>query len=414
MQMQLKARSIPFVILATLAPFALAQPEPATAPTTAPIAPSLEALSRETRALFEEVRPGVVRVQLPPTYWPAQQSGASDPLEKWKSRLDPAVRQKLEEVQAQARAAAAANPNAPHDAELRAEITPTTQPAGAHPATQPTNDTTLFAVPIPAGSTPRLAVTPRPDGGVELLPFSSGSVPYDAEVPTNLTLRVIGLLLDDNGHVLVPLYIEPAAVGDESMRVTSAAGGMTTAKFVGSDRQTNLTVLKLESPIGRPVHLTGSRPTDGSLVMVLSPAGDSGKLGVWTGGQQDRGIVVAMDGSVAGFARYGQFLSGAFAKPVVDQLIQFGRVRRATLGVLVEETETPDGGRGMRIDRVAADSPAGKVGLKPGDFILSMAGAPVGDLPSFAAAIAARDGQTELQILRDEKTFTVTVVLHPQ
>jgi S1-C subfamily serine protease len=189
---------------------------------------------------------------------------------------------------------------------------------------------------------------------------------------------------------------------------------MTTAKFVGSDRQTNLTVLKLESSIGRPVHLTGSRPSDGSLVMVLSPAGDSGKLGVWTGGQQDRGIVVAMDGSVAGFARYGQFLSGAFAKPVVDQLIQFGRVKRATLGVLVEETETPDGGRGMRVDRVAPDSPAGQVGVRPGDFILSMGGAPVGDLPSFAAAIAARDGETELQILRGEKTFTVTVVLHPK
>jgi len=414
--MQSKVRMIPFVILATIASVALAQPQAAPAPTTAPIAPiapSLEALSRETRALFEEVRPGVVRVQLPPTYWPAQQSGANDPLEKWKSRLDPAVRQKIEEVQAQARAAAA-NPNAPRDSGLRAEIAPATQPA-AHPATQQGNDAaTLFAVPIPGALTPRLAVNPRPDGGVELLPFSSGSVPYDAEVPTNVTLRVIGLLLDNDGHVLVPLYIEPAAVGDESMRVTSAAGGMTTAKFVGSDRQTNLTVLKLESSIGRPVHLTGSRPSDGSLVMVLSPAGDSGKLGVWTGGQQDRGIVVAMDGSVAGFARYGQFLSGAFAKPVVDQLIQFGRVKRATLGVLVEETETPDGGRGMRVDRVAPDSPAGQVGVRPGDFILSMGGAPVGDLPSFAAAIAARDGETELQILRGEKTFTVTVVLHPK
>jgi S1-C subfamily serine protease len=279
----------------------------------------------------------------------------------------------------------------------------TTQPSDEGP------DGNVLVAPVP----PRLAVTPRPDGGIELGSFSAGGMPYDAQVPS-IALKVIGVLVDAQGHVLVPLYIEPGAIGSEPLRVTTGDGKASTATFVGSDRQTNLTIFKLNSPVGRPVAIDGGRPADGSLVMVLSPAGDSGRLTVWTGGQQDRGIIVTMDGGVAGFARYGQFLNGAYSKPVIDQLIKFGKVRRATLGVIVEETETPDGQRGMRIDRVMAGSPAEKVGLQPNDYILAMAGTPVGDLPSFAAAIASRDGDTELQIMRGDRVFKVSVVLKPK
>jgi hypothetical protein len=360
----------------------------ARAETPAP-APTLQTLSQETQALFETVRPGIMRVHLPPTYWPGQAAAAQgeNPMEKWQTKLAPELRDKINQA-------------------VGSEIAPATQPTDALPATQPG---AYFLVPLP-----RLAVSARPDGGVELVPFSSAAAPnYDAQLPS-VGLKVIALQLDDGGHVLVPLYIEPTAIQGTPLKVTTGLGKMTTATFVGSDRQTNITILKLENPIGKPVRLTGGRPDDGSLVMVLAPAGDSGRLSVWTGGQQERGIVVTMDGAVAGFARYGQFLGGAFARPVVDQLIEHGCVRRATLGVLVEETETPDGRRGMRVERVSPDSPAEKVGLVRDDYILSMGGTPVNDLPSFAAAIASRDGETELQVLRGERVFAVTVVLHPK
>jgi hypothetical protein len=356
-------------------------------------APTLERLSAETQALYDQVRPGIIRVHLPPTRWVQQQPQQNDPLDKWKEKLDPQVRAKIAE--AQARSATGGN----------VEVTAQIAPASTQPATQPNT--------LVAQIAPRLQVSQRLDGGLELLAFSSsdpGAAAYDAEMP-GVGLKVIGVLIDAKGHVLVPMYIEGGAIGSEPLRISTGAGDVATATFVGSDRQTNLTVLKLTEPVGRPVRVSGGRPRDGSLVMVLSPGGDAGKLSVWTGGQQDRGIIVRMDGGVAGFARYGQFLCGLDAQPVVEQLVKHGRVRRATLGVLVEETETPDGRRAMRLEKVIPDTPAEKVGLQEGDFILSMGGAPVSDLPSFAAAIASRDGETELEVLRGAKTFKVTVML---
>jgi hypothetical protein len=356
-------------------------------------APTLERLSAETQALYDQVRPGIIRVHLPPTRWVQQQPQQNDPLDKWKEKLDPQVRAKIAE--AQARSATGGN----------VEVTAQIAPASTQPATQPNT--------LVAQIAPRLQVSQRLDGGLELLAFSSsdpGAAAYDAEMP-GVGLKVIGVLIDAKGHVLVPMYIEGGAIGSEPLRISTGAGDVATATFVGSDRQTNLTVLKLTEPVGRPVRVSGGRPRDGSLVMVLSPGGDAGKLSVWTGGQQDRGIIVRMDGGVAGFARYGQFLCGLDAQPVVEQLVKHGRVRRATLGVLVEETETPDGRRAMRLEKVIPDTPAEKVGLQEGDFILSMGGAPVSDLPSFAAAIASRDGETELEVLRGTKTFKVTVML---
>lgn len=357
-------------------------------------APTLERLSLETQALYDQVRPGIVRVHLPPTRWAQQPSSPqlADPLDKWKEKLDPEVRAKIAE--AQARSATGGN----------VEVTAQIAPASTQPSTQPST--------LVAQIAPRLQVSQRLDGGLELLAFSSSDpgAAYDAEMP-GVGLKVIGVLVDDSGHVLVPMYIEGGAIGSEPLRISTGTGTVATATFVGSDRQTNLTVLKLTKPVGRPVRVTGGRPAEGSLVMVISPGGDAGKLSVWTGGQQDRGIVVGMDGGVAGFARYGQFLCGVDAQPVVDQLVRHGRVRRATLGVLVEETETPDGRRAMRIEKVMPDTSAEQVALREGDFILSMGGAPASDLPSFAAAIAARDGETELEILRGDKTFVVTVML---
>ncbi len=382
-------RWIAFCLIGLAAPSSVLAQVGSAPQSTAP-APTLQALSRETQDLYEYVRPGIVRIQLPSTYWPVTESG--EVIDKWKGKLKPEVLEKLQKDQAVGATTGGA---------------PTKSRNPADPTTQP--DESVLVAPMP----PRLSVYPRPDGGIELGPFSAESVPYDAEIPS-VALKVIGILIDAKGHVLVPLYIEPSAIGAEPLRVTSGNGKSSTVTFVGSDRQTNVSVFRLTAPIGSPVRITGGRPADGSLVMVLSPAGDSGRLGIWNGGAQDRGIVVTMDGGVAGFARYGQFLCCAFAQPLVDQLVQTGRVRRAILGVMIEETETPDGQRAMRIEKVIPKSPADDGGLQTNDFILSMGGAPVGDMPSFAAAIAARDGETELEVLRGERTFKVSVTLKPR
>jgi S1-C subfamily serine protease len=71
--------------------------------------------------------------------------------------------------------------------------------------------------------------------------------------------------------------------------------------------------------------------------MMLNPNSGSGRVQLWTGGERDFGVVVSMDGSVAGFARYGQFLAASTARPVIRQLIEIGKVQRAILGLRLTE-----------------------------------------------------------------------------
>jgi S1-C subfamily serine protease len=52
--------------------------------------------------------------------------------------------------------------------------------------------------------------------------------------------------------------------------------------------------------------------------------------------------------------------------------------------------------------------------LQPGDFILSLAGEEIEDIPTFAAALANKSGPTELMILRDGQPRKIVVALKVQ
>jgi hypothetical protein len=360
-----------------------------------PPAPLLDQISQETQALFQSVQPGLVRVELPPPQWIQPLNDADNPMQKWGGRLSPDVIQQLHDAQARA----AAGRSTTVSAFIATSQPSTTQPAPEikqPPAQQPTR-TFLIA---------------RPDGGFEFI--TTGAPPYDANVGTPGAPQVMGIVLDDVGHVLIPVFIEKDALQGRPLRVVGGGKQFVAAHLVGSDRQTNLTVIQLDSPLGRPVTLAGDRPADGALVMLLSPNGDSGHLSIWTGGQQDRGLLITTGGNVGGFVRLGQYLSGDAMKPIASELIQYGKVRRAALGVLISQAETPDGQRAVRIEQVIEHSAAADGGLRDGDFILSLAGSSVSDVPSFAAAIAERNGQTDLAVLRDGQPVTVTVNLKPQ
>jgi S1-C subfamily serine protease len=264
----------------------------------------------------------------------------------------------------------------------------------------------------------------------------------------------VGLLLDEQGHVLVPLYVERNELADQPIRLTSPGGELTTARFVGSDQQTNLTVLKLgtrEAPkpaaapggvpprdaqhaaAGKPLRLSTRKIEDGALVLYVATGDGSGRLGLWNGGTggvsqaptpRDFGIVVGIDGEVLGISRYGQFLSGSACQLIVNHLIRYGAVKRATLGVILAELEKDDALRqqqpsllgdrpAVRVNQVMKGSPADKAGLRQGDLLLALAGDPdaVKNVPTIAAAIAAKNGQTPLRVLRGAEVIEVTVDL---
>ena len=405
-----KAMLIAIVVFTTNVPLRAQQSSaPAAPPPTS--RPMLDELNRETESLYKEVGASLVRVQMPKPRWMSDYANA--PMNRW-DKLDPEVRKRLEQT---------GQLPAPGGVPL------VLRPETATPTTQAADEASTQSVKVEGHGT-IVFVAPQAQNAAAQKqqerrdPVLGGRLKMDVNTVVSFTPNNIGLLLDDAGHILVPLYIEPETCGTTPLHVALGDGKVLDAKFVGSDRQTNLTLLQIEKPNGKPVQLAAHKPVDGSLVLYISPVDGSGRLGMWNGGQQDLGIIFTTDGGVAGIARYGQFLGGSACHLIAEQLIQYGSVRRATLGVIVSEIRKDDplreqlpvlGARtAMRIDEVIAHSVADRAGLKAGDLLLALAGEAVSDIPSLAAAIASRDGETELQVLRGNEVLKMNVDLQQQ
>ena len=193
---------------------------------------------------------------------------------------------------------------------------------------------------------------------------------------------------------------------------------------MGVDPKTQLTLLRLKPGLADRVAVAGAcdgEPAAGSLVILLSGLADSGRLLVWGGGRREKGLVVDGAGRVAGFARGGQFVCLAELGPVLDGLRRSGRVERPTLGMELSEVrpdfartahaDAPPGRPSLRVDSVAPGGPADRAGVRPGDFLLSVAGRPVADMTALAVALAGRSGDAELSLHRDGQPVGVTVTL---
>ncbi len=234
-----------------------------------------------------------------------------------------------------------------------------------------------------------------------------------------------GLVLDQDGNVLLPLFVDKKLVGDKSLRVTYGQNKVTKGKLLGSDRQTNVSVLKLEQPVGQPVKMSHENPELGALVLMISPVRRQVRVGLWTGGHDEHAMVMNSAGALAGFNRYGHLFEPVAFESVVEQIIETGQVKRGVLGVLIRELGPEDPGRteypqtlgnrtAARVETIAPGSAADKGGVQRGDLILSLGGDAVNDLAHFAAAISKRSGPTELKILREGKEMALSVNLQPR
>ncbi|MBS1856292.1 MAG: DegQ family serine endoprotease [Acidobacteria bacterium] len=113
------------------------------------------------------------------------------------------------------------------------------------------------------------------------------------------------------------------------------------------------------------------------------------------------------------------------ARAVMDQIIEHGKVLRGSIGVLIQPvtpalaksfglTGEP---RGALVANVTPDSPADRAGLKRGDIILALNGAPMGDSRdlSLKVSMMAPGTPVKLTVFRDgrEQEYSLTLAQLP-
>lgn len=264
-----------------------------------------------------------------------------------------------------------------------------------------------FGVPIPLPNVPHSPRSPR------ALPSP------EREQPRGVGS---GFILTSDGYLMTNAHV---VEGADEVWVTLADKREFKAKLIGSDKRTDVAVVKIDAT-GLPAVKVGdvSRLKVGEWVMAIgSPFGleNTVTAGIVSAKQRDTGDylpfiqtdvainpgnsggpLINMRGEVVGinsqiYSRSGGFMGISFAIPmdealrVSEQLRATGRVTRGRIGVQIgpvtkEVAESIGLGKpqGALVSAVEADSPADKAGVEAGDVIVrfdSKAIDKVADLP---------------------------------
>ena len=261
-----------------------------------------------------------------------------------------------------------------------------------------------------------------------------------------------GFIIDPAGYVVTNNHVVDDAT---EVSVTLTTGKSYPAKVVGTDKKTDLALLKIDAPTPLPAVSFGDSDAVriGDWVMAVgNPFGLGGTVtsGIVSARGRDLnsgpfddflqidasinqgnsgGPTFAMNGEVIGintaiFSPNGGSVGIGFAipsnlaKPIIATLREKGTIERGWLGVQIQGV-TPDIASALGLDKpegaivsaVVPDSPAAKAGLQRGDVILAFDGKPVDrlhDLPRLVAA-AAIGGKADVTLWRDHAKQTVTV-----
>lgn len=264
-----------------------------------------------------------------------------------------------------------------------------------------------------------------------------------------------GVIISKDGYIITNNHV---VEGANSIKVTTYDGTVYDAKLVGTDKKSDIGILKVEadnlSPatlgdsstiqvgqtavvIGNPLGTLGGTVTDGiisatgreltinneSMTLIQTNAainsGNSGG-GLFDGNGNLIGIVNAKD---SGTTSSGATIEGlGFAIPineamdVAEQLITNGYVtNRPTIGVSLQ-TLTSDYGNypaGLYIASVVPDSGADKAGLKPYDRIVGADGEEISDYTGLSRILQSKKvGDTiKLTIVRENEKIDINVTL---
>jgi len=265
-----------------------------------------------------------------------------------------------------------------------------------------------------------------------------------------------GVLLRADGHILTNHHV---VNGVDNIQVALWDGRYAPALVVGSDPSTDLAVLKidLDGLPPAPLSLEG-QPRVGDVVLAIGNAlglSHTVTLGIVSAtGRNDLrallyedfiqtdaainagnsgGALVNVEGEVIGIntRNLGRAIGGqnigfaipiAIARDVMQQIIEYGSVRRGWLGAVFADlplSMQADGSavrRGIRIMRVDPGGPAWNASLRAGDILLAVDGVESDDARSVLLSLSRRAPGEEVELLvqRDGNVFETYATLIQQ
>ena len=280
-----------------------------------------------------------------------------------------------------------------------------------------------------------------PDGAPQVRPGLGSGVIVDAK----------------NGYVLTNHHV---VIDAESVQVVLGDGRKAEAKWVRTDKQTDLAVIKIEAENLKDAPLGDSDRMDvGDWVLAIgSPrglahtvtAGIISAKGRTTGSpnmyenlfQTDASInrgnsggpLVNMRGEIIGVNSAIMTYSGGnegigfsipsnMARRIMDQLVKTGKVVRGFLGVSIQNVDgklaksfSLPHTKGSLVTSVGPETPADKAKMKEGDFIVNINGKAVVDTNNLRHIVAgiAPGTTVPIKVIRDTKTITLKVTVGTQ
>ncbi len=132
------------------------------------------------------------------------------------------------------------------------------------------------------------------------------------------------------------------------------------------------------------------------------------------------GINTAIFGPNGGNVGIGFAIPSSMMKSLVDQIIEFGEVRRGLLGIKGQDIDSGlaeamnlDASQGAFVMEVSPDSAAEKGNIQVGDIIIEVNGRPIASFQELRAKVASRGAGAELEltILRKGKRVKSIVTL---
>jgi serine protease Do len=266
-----------------------------------------------------------------------------------------------------------------------------------------------------------------------------------------------GIIISPDGYIVTNNHVIDGAT---DIRVTMTDRRVLPAKLVGADPLTDLALIKVNatnlpslpwgdstalmpgqtvlafgnpfgfrftvtrgivSALNRPNPFDPDRRKPGQFIQTdaaINPGNSGGPLITARG--EVVGINTFLISPSGSFSGMGFAIPAQVARPVIENLLKYGKVEHSRVGVTIEDV-TPENAQffhlekasGALVGQVEPDSPGAKAGLKVGDIITAVDGKKTDDAGQLQVFISLKRPGTRvnLEVMRDGKTMTVPVTL---